>query len=173
VNVLSLQDLALPDLNLPVTPANPQPHPGTDRASAEPCLGDYFREPEQAPGQAWLGRNAQPAALIDALRSLFQGPAGLVRLRLWMLMTLAEHPSAWLSRTEIDALWQALRPDALGTAQSVLQRFRDTGLLAWDDGLQQGRLSPLARQLANTFLALAHTEPEPEALRADLELSSH
>lgn len=165
MNVLSLQDLALPDLNLsttPAAPASPQPHPGTDRASAEPSLGDYFRHPEQAPGPAWLGRDKQPSALIDALRSLLQGPAGLIRLRLWMFMTLAEHPSAWLSRTEVDTLWRPLRPDALATAQSVLQRFRDTGLLAWDDGLQQGRLTPLARQLANTFSTLAHTAAELE-----------
>lgn len=173
MNVLSLQDLALPDLNLstpPASPASPQPEapprPGTDRATAEPCLGDYFRHPEQAPGPAWWGHNAQPSALVEALRGLFQGPASLVRLRLWMFMALADHPGAWLGRTEIDALCQALRPDALGTAQSVLQRFRDTGLLAWDDGLQQGRLTPLARQLASALLALAHTVPE--ALSADL-----
>lgn len=158
MNVLSLQDLALPDLNLPATPATPasrQPLPGPDRAAAEPCLGDYFRHPEQAPGSPWLDRNESPSALIDALRGLFHGPAGLVRLRLWMFMTLAEHPGAWLNRTEVDALWQALRPDALGTAKNVLQRFRDTGLLAWDDGLQQGRLTPLARQLASTLIPLA------------------
>lgn len=72
-------------------------------------------------------------------------------------MTLAEHPSAWLSRAEVDTLWRPLRPDALGTARSVLQRFRDTGLLAWDDGQQQGRLTPLARQLANALSPLAGT----------------
>lgn len=159
MNVLSLQDLALPDLNLPFAPPSPSPNarpdPGPTGQAVESGLGEFLRPPEQATHSPWVTHIEQQSALIDGLRSLFHGPAGLVRLRLWMFMTLAEHKSAVLHRDEVDALWQALRLDAAGLADTVLQRFRDTGLLAWDDSQRHGTITPLARQLASVLSPLA------------------
>lgn len=168
MNVLSLQDLDLPDLSLPTLSPAPSASPdtgsgtGSDKGpntkpspGADSDLGDFFRQPEHAIDSPWVGCIAQQSPLIDGLRSLFHGPASLVRLRLWMFMTLSEQNTAVLSRPEIDPLWQALRPDAMGAVETVLQRFRDTGLLTWDESRQQGTLTPLARQLANMLKPLA------------------
>lgn len=167
MNVLSLQDLALPDLNLPLAPpsASPSPEPGpapTGQA-AESGLGDLFSHPDPATASPWVMHIEQQSALVDGLRSLFHGPAGLVRLRLWMFMTLVEQPGMVLHRDEVDALWQALRPDAAGLTDTVLQRFRDTGLLAWDDSRHRCTITPLARQLARVLSPLADTSDPPPA----------
>jgi len=161
VNVLSLQDLALPDLNLPLAPPSPQPSPKLSLTPATPApgteagLGEFFRHPEHATASPWAMHIEQQSALVDGLRGLFHGPAGLVRLRLWMFMTLVEQQNTVLHRDEVDALWQALRPNAVGLADTVLQRFRDTGLLAWDDSRRHCTITPLARQLANALSPLA------------------
>ena len=155
MNVLSLQDLALPDLYLPFALPNPTPSPDTAGQAVESGLGEFLRHPEQATDSPWVMHIEQQSALIDGLRSLFHGPAGLVRLRLWMFMTLAEQPSPVLHSEQVDALWQALRPDAAGLADTVLQRFHDTGLLAWDDNRHRCTITPLARQLARALSPLA------------------
>ena len=154
MNVRSLQDLALPDLNLPFAPPKPQRDskpsrgPATATQAAESGLADFFHHPEHATGSPWVMHIEQQSALIDGLRGLFHGPAGRVRLHLWMFMTLVEQPGTVLHRDEVDALWPALRPDAVGLTDTVLQRFRDTGLLTWDDSRRHCTITPLARQLA-------------------------
>lgn len=165
MNVLSLQDLALPDLNLPLAPPSPQPSltPTTAAPGTEAGLGEFFHHPEHATASPWAMHIEQQSALIDGLRGLFHGPAGLVRLRLWMFMTLAEQQNTVLHRDEVDALWHALRPDAAGLADTVLQRFRDTGLLAWDDSRHRCTITPLARQLARVLSPLAGTSDAPPA----------
>jgi len=165
VNVLSLQDLALPDLNLPLTPPSPQPSltPAMATPGTEAGLGEFFRHPEHATASPWAMHIEQQSALVDGLRGLFHGPAGLVRLRLWMFMTLVEQPGTVLHRDEVNALWHALRPDAVGLADTVLQRFRDTGLLAWDDSRHRCTITPLARQLARVLSPLAGTSDAPPA----------
>ena len=149
--VLSLQDFDLPDLEL--SPAAPPSARHGPAESAEARLADFFRDPESAGDSAWVWRIEQQSALIDALRALFHGPSALVRLRLWMFMTLAEQGTAALSREEIDSLFHALRPDAVDT---VLKRLRDAGLLAWDDTQRRHQITPLAHQLTAVLSPLAH-----------------
>lgn len=151
---LSLQDLDLPDLNLATAAPTDRPADADDSGDAR--LADYFRDTEAAGDSPWAGRIEAHGALIDALRALFHGPAGLVRLRLWVFMTLVEQGNALFNRDEIDALLHALRPDALDT---VLKRLRESGLLAWDDTQRRYQVTPLAQQLTAVLSPLATASP--------------
>jgi hypothetical protein len=114
-------------------------------SESESALADYFRDPEaliDAP-VAWQVENN--ADLVDALRSLFQGASGLVRLRLWMLFALVGQGKAFLLREELAQLFYAVRPEAV---DSVLKRFREAALLTWDDSQRQYGLTPMAQHIA-------------------------
>lgn len=112
---------------------------------SESALSDYFRDPEALIDSpvAWQVENN--ADLVDALRSLFQGASGLVRLRLWMLFTLIGQGKAFLLREELDQLFYGVRPEAV---DSALKRFREAALLTWDDSQRQYGLTPMAQHIA-------------------------
>jgi len=124
------------------------------------ALGDYFRDAESASDSPLAWQLEQNTLAVDALRGLFQGPGGLVRLRVWMLMTLTRQGRAFWTREELDQLFHAVRPEA---ADSVIKRFREAMLLAWDDTQRQYSVTPLAQQTA-TMLA-------PLTQQADDELA--
>ena len=112
-------------------------------------MSDYFRDPDALADCALAWQVESNADMVDAMRALLQGTAGMVRLRLWMLFTLVGQGKAYLAREELDQLFYAVRPEA---SDSVIKRFREAALLTWDDSLRQYGLTPLAQQLA-TMLA--------------------
>jgi hypothetical protein len=124
-------------------------------ADSDTTLSDYFRDADFAAESLLAYRIDAQGALIDALRALFHGPAGLVRLRLWVFMGLLGQSEASLSRDALNTLFHAVRPEALET---VFKRFRDTGLLLWDETQRRTSLTPLAQQLAGV-LGMLHTAP--------------
>jgi hypothetical protein len=136
----------------------------TETALADPesSFESFFREPElaqQAP-LAWSLTQRQP--LIDAVRGLLGGPQALARLRLWCFMELASQPQGRLQREDIQQLFHVLKPEALETA---LRRLRELGLLVWDAGSQDYRLSPLAQQVQGLLAPLTRSsEPDDEEM---------
>ncbi len=111
----------------------------------ETALADYFRDADHASDSPLAWQIEQKSAQIDALRGLFYGPAGLVRLRLWVFITLMGQGEASLAREALDQLFHALRPEALDT---VLKRFRELGLLSWDETQRRHGITALAQQVA-------------------------
>ncbi|GKT01539.1 hypothetical protein AVKW3434_19140 [Acidovorax sp. SUPP3434] len=126
------------------------PWPGG--AENEGGLFDFFRDADAAGDSALLWRIAREQAVTQALSGLFHGPAALVQLRLWAFLQLARQGEATLARERIDEIFHALRPEALDT---VLKRFRDVGLLAWDDSARTYALPPLAQRVAGLLAPLA------------------
>lgn len=128
-------------------------------ADTERAFADYFRDADitQASMLAW--RLERQGAVVDALRGLCHGPSGLVRLRLWVLLTLLQHGEAQLSREQLDTLFYQVRPDALDT---VLKRLREIQLLAWDDSQRRTSLTPLAQQLSGLLGPLLAQAPLPD-----------
>ena len=127
--------------------------PETDSA-----LADYFRDPEAASDSPLAWQLEQNGTGIDALRGLFTGPSGLVRLRVWMLLTLSRQGQAFWSREALDQLFHAIRPEAV---ESVVKRLREVALLAWDDTQRHYSITPLA-QLTATLLAPLAQAPDDE-----------
>lgn len=132
---------------------------GVTGLEGEAPLADYFRDADHASDSPLAWQIEQQAAQIDALRGLFHGPAGLVRLRLWVFMTLMGQAQAALTREELDQLFHALRPEALDT---VLKRFRDVGLLSWDETQRRHGITSLAQQLTALLSPLTSGAGEDE-----------
>ncbi|WCM88461.1 hypothetical protein [Acidovorax sp. NCPPB 3576] len=126
--------------------------PWPQGAENEGGLFDFFRDADAAGDSALLWRIAREQAVTQALSGLFHGPAALVQLRLWAFLQLARQGEATLARERIDEIFHALRPEALDT---VLKRFRDVGLLAWDDSARTYALPPLAQRVAGLLAPLA------------------
>ncbi|EGI76184.1 hypothetical protein [Hylemonella gracilis] len=149
--------LSVPAPLVPPSAAVPQPpqSEADDSASdTESSFESFFREPElaqQAP-LAWALTQRQP--LIDAVRGLLGGPQAAARLRLWCFMELASQPQGRLQREDIQQLFHVLKPEALDTA---LRRLRELGLLVWDTGSQDYRLSPLAQQVQGLLAPLTRS----------------
>ncbi len=131
----------------------------TTPADSDTTLSDYFRpnpDGSDFAAESLLAyRLDAQGPLIDALRALFHGPAGLVRLRLWVFMGLLGQSEASLNRDQLNELFHAVRPEALET---VFKRFRDTGLLLWDETQRRTSLTPLAQQLSGV-LGVLNTAP--------------
>ena len=136
----------------------------TTLPDSDTTLSDYFRDADFAAESLLAFRIDAQGALIDALRALFHGPAGLVRLRLWVFMGLLGQSEASLSRDDINELFHAVRPEALDT---VFKRFRDTGLLLWDETQRRTSLTPLAQQLS-AVLGVLNTAPPADGEDGDL-----
>lgn len=126
----------------------------------ESAFADYFRDPDAVGDSPLAFQIEHNSALVEALRSLFQGPGGLVRLRVWMLLSLVQQGSAFLSREALDQLFYAVRPEAV---DSVIKRLREAALLSWDETQRHYGLTALAQQVA-TMLA-------PLTQQSDDELS--
>ena len=124
----------------------------------ESAFADYFRDPSAVDDSPLAFQLENNAAVVEALRSVFQGPGGLVRLRLWCLLTLVQQGSAFLSREALDQLFYALRPEAL---DSVVKRLREAGLLSWDETQRHYGLTALAQQVASMLSPLAQ-QPDDE-----------
>ena len=124
----------------------------------ESAFADYFRDPDAAGDSPLAFQIEHNSALVEALRSLFQGPGGLVRLRVWMLLSLVQQGSAFLSREALDQLFYAVRPEAV---DSVVKRLREAALLSWDETQRHYGLTVLAQQVA-TMLAPLTQRPEDE-----------
>lgn len=119
----------------------PQPLPETESA-----LADYFRDPDAMLDSPVAWQLENNVALVEALRLLFQGSTGLVRLRLWMMFALVGQGKAFLSREDLEQLFYAVRPEAV---DSVIKRFREAALLTWDDSLRQYELTAMAQHVAS------------------------
>lgn len=124
-------------------------------SDSDTTLSDYFREADFFSESTLAWRIDQHGGLVDALRGLFVGPAGLVRLRVYVFLGLLGQSEASLSREQINELFHAVRPEALDT---VFKRFRDTGLLLWDETQRRTSLTPLAQQLSGV-LGVFNTAP--------------
>ncbi len=111
----------------------------------ETPLADYFRDADFASDSTLAWQIDQKSATIDALRGLFHGSAGFVRLRLWVFITLMGQSDASLTREELDQLFHAIRPEALET---VLKRLREVGLISWDETQRRYGIAALAQQVA-------------------------
>ncbi|MFO6421136.1 hypothetical protein ACLBKS_13135 [Hylemonella sp. W303a] len=135
-------------------PHSPQPEADDSAPELESSFESFFREPElaqQAP-LAWALTQRQP--LIDAVRGLLGGPQAAARLRLWCFMELASQPQGRLQREDIQQLFHVLKPEALDAA---LRRLRELGLLVWDTGSQDYRLSSLAQQVQGLLAPLTRS----------------
>lgn len=127
-------------------PAGPSLDPGLNpTGESESALADYFRDPECVADSALAWQMDQHNATIEALRSLFQGPGGLVRLRVWMLLTLTGQGRAFWSREELEQLFHPVRPEATDNA---IKRLREAALLTWDDTQRHYAITPLAQHTA-------------------------
>jgi hypothetical protein len=124
----------------------------------ESAFADYFRDPDTVGDSPLAFQIEHNSALVEALRSLFQGPGGLVRLRVWMLLSLVQQGSAFLSREALDQLFYAVRPEAV---DSVVKRLREAALLSWDETQRHYGLTALAQQVA-TMLAPLTQQSEDE-----------
>jgi hypothetical protein len=125
----------------------------------ETPLADYFRDADQASDSALAWQIDQNADAIDALRGLFHGSAGLVRLRLWVFITLMGQSDAALTREALDQLFHAIRPEAL---DAVLKRLREVGLISWDETQRRYGIAALAQQVAAMLGPLTRTPDDDE-----------
>jgi hypothetical protein len=125
---------------------------------------DYFRD-GAAPAEAllWWQLERQDA-LQAALRALFQGSAGLTRLRLWVFFELLALRESRLTREALNQAFHVVRDEAL---DSVLKRLREADLLAWDATAQTYAVTPLAQQVVGLLQPLTQ-EQSPDGDLASL-----
>lgn len=129
---------------------------------------DFFRDAEAASDSPLLWSLTHQPQITHALSGLFHGNAALVQLRVWVFLQLASQGDAQLPRETIDEMFHALRPEALET---VLKRFRDVGLLVWDESLRIYTLPPIAQRMAAMLAPLA-SETVPDADDDSAELAA-
>jgi hypothetical protein len=122
-------------------------------------LADYFREPDAVMDSPLAWQLDHANELADSVRLLFQGPNGLVRLRIWMLLTLVGQGQAQWLRDEMDRLFHLVRPEA---TDAVLKRFREARLIEWDETHRTYALTPLGQRVAAVLAPLA--EPPQDEL---------
>ena len=125
---------------------------------------DYFRD-GAAPAEAllWWQLERQDA-MQAALRALFQGSAALTRLRLWVFFELMALRESRLTREALNQAFHVVRDEAL---DSVLKRFREADMLAWDATAQTYAVTPLAQQLVGLLQPLTQ-EQSPDGDLASL-----
>jgi len=126
---------------------------------AETAFDDYFQDADALADSPVAWQLESNAVLLDAVRLLLQGSSALARLRLWALFTLVGQGMAFLSRDELARLYYALRPEV---TEAVIKRFRDAGLLNWDESQRQYGVTALAQQVAGLLASL--TQPVEDEL---------
>ena len=117
------------------------------------AIADFFRDADAAADSPLLWNLTRQPQLTHALSGLFHGNAALVQLRVWVFLQLAAQGNAQLPREHIDEMFHALRPEALET---VLKRFRDVGLLVWDESQRSYTLPAVAQRVAAMLAPLAN-----------------
>ena len=139
-----------------------QPH-GMAQDELDP-LALHF-QPGIAPDeieQVFHLKRAQP--MLSAFTALFHGSQDGVLVRLLVLRELAaDTGSSAFSRGDINQKLAYLIPESLET---VLNRLRSHGLLAWDGPAAVYRITPLARNVLSaldTLIALAQPDEEDDA----------
>ncbi len=103
------------------------------------------------------------APTLQAFTALFHGGADGVLIRLLVLRELAaDTASPAFSRADINTKLAYLIPESLET---VLQRLRSHGLLAWDAQAAVYRITPMARNVLSaldTLLSMGQADDEAE-----------
>ena len=117
------------------------------------AIAEFFRDADSAGDSPLLWSLTRQPQITHALSGLFHGNAALVQLRVWVFLQLAAQGNAKLPREHIDEVFHALRPEALET---VLKRFREVGLLVWDESLRSYSLPALAQRVASMLAPLAN-----------------
>ncbi|WP_457393573.1 hypothetical protein [Roseateles sp. P5_E1] len=137
----------------------------TDDTARPDRVEDYFRD-GTAPADAllWWQLERQDALQV-ALRALFQGPAGVTRLRLWVFFELLALRESRLTREALNQAFHVLRDEVL---DSVLKRLREADLLAWDATGQTYAVMPLAQQLVGLLQPLTADATDQDADLASL-----
>lgn len=143
---------SVPDFSSAVLAEGADPH-GESLANNVGVVADYFRDADAAADSPLLWNITRQPQLTLALSGLFHGNAALVQLRVWVFLQLAAQGNAQLPREHIDEMFHALRPEALET---VLKRFRDVGLLVWDESLRSYALPAVAQRVAAMLAPLAN-----------------
>jgi hypothetical protein len=107
-------------------------------------------------------KRAQP--MLQAFTALFHGGQDSVMLRLLVLRELAADTAApAFSRSDINQKFAFLIPESLET---VVNRLRSHGLLAWDAPAAVYRITPMARNVLaalDTLFSLAKEEQDDDA----------
>jgi hypothetical protein len=139
--------------------------------AAEPLAGQDDADSLQAHFQAGISadeieqvfhlKRAQPT--LQAFTALFHGGADGVLIRLLVLRELAaDTATSAFSRADINQKLAYLIPESLET---VLQRLRSHGLLAWDAQASVYRITPMARNVLSaldTLLSMGQADDEAE-----------
>jgi hypothetical protein len=106
-------------------------------------------------------KRAQP--MLQAFTALFHGGGDAVLIRLLVLRELAsDTATSGFSRADINTKLAFLIPESLET---VLQRLRSHGLLAWDAPNALYRITPMARNVLSaldTLLSMGQADDEAE-----------
>ncbi len=106
-------------------------------------------------------KRAQP--MLQAFTALFHGGGNAVLIRLLVLRELAsDTATSGFSRADINTKLAYLIPESLET---VLQRLRSHGLLAWDASSAVYRITPMARNVLSaldTLLSMGQADDEAE-----------
>ena len=126
---------------------------------ADTAFDDYFQDADALADSPVAWQLESNATLLEAVRLLLQGSSALARLRVWALLVLVGQGRAFLGRDDLTQLFYALRPEA---AEAVIKRFRDAGLLSWDESQRQYGVTALAQQVADLLGRLA--EPVEDEL---------
>ncbi len=145
------------------------PHDVSHDAAHVGGVADFFRDPDAASDSPLLWSLTQQPQLAHALSGLFHGNAALVQLRVWVFLQIATQGDAQMPREIIDEMFHALRPEALET---VLKRFRDVGLLVWDESLRSYSLPPIAQRVASMLAPMATETVTDDAEDDSAELAA-
>jgi len=125
---------------------------------------DYFRDAAVPVDALLWWQLERQEALLAAQRALFQGPAPLVKLRVWVFFELMALRESRLTREALNQAFHVLRDEAL---DNVLKRLREADLLAWDATAQTYAVTPLAQQLVGLLQPLTQ-EQAPDGDLASL-----
>jgi len=130
----------------------------TDQNDHDRALQTYFKAGISPDDISAIFPLRRAQGVLQAFSALFHGGFNAVLLRLLVLRELtADAHATTFSRADINAKLAYLEADSLET---VLARFRSTGLLIWDASHSVYRISPTARNVLAALEALLHTDSD-------------